>query len=47
MMDYDIVYKSDTIIQLEGYTDAVWAGYKADRQSMLAFFFSLDSEEIS
>ena len=31
-MDYDILYMSATPIQLKGYTDADWAGYKADRR---------------
>ena len=30
-MDYDILYKLTTLIRLEGYTDANWAGYNADR----------------
>ena len=30
-MDYDIVYKSNATIRLEGYTDSDWAGYKVDR----------------
>mgnify|MGYP000748242353 CR=1 FL=1 len=30
-MDYDILYKSATLIRLEGHTDADWADYKADR----------------
>ena len=31
-MDYDIIYKSETVVRLKGYTNAVWVGYKADRQ---------------
>ena len=46
-MDYGIVYKSNTPIQLEGYTDADWAGYKADRRSTSGFVFSLGSGAIS
>ena len=46
-MDYGILYKSATPIQLEGYTDADWAGYKADRRSTSGFVFSLGSGAIS
>ena len=46
-MDYGIAYKSHTIIQLRGYTDADWAGYKADRRSTSRFVFSLGSGAIS
>ena len=46
-MDFGIMYKSNVIIQLEGYTDADWADFKADRQSTLGFVFSLGSGAIS
>ena len=46
-MDCDILYKTAMPIQLEGYTDADWAGYKADRRSTFGFFFSLGSGAIS
>ena len=46
-MDYDIVYKSNAPIRLEGYTDADWAGYRADRRSTSGFVFSLGSGVIS
>ena len=46
-MDYGILYKSATPIQLEGCTDADRAGYKADRQSTSRFVFSLGREVIS
>ena len=47
MMDYDILYKSATPIQLKGYTDADWAGYKADQRSTSGFVCSLGSGAIS
>ena len=47
MMDFSIIYKSDTIIWLKGYTDANWVGYKADRRSTSGFVFSLGSKTIS
>ena len=34
-------------IRLEGYTDADWAGYKADRRSTSGFVFSLGIGAIS
>ena len=46
-MDYGIMYKSNTTIRLEGYTNADWAGYKADRRSTSGFVFSLGSGAIS
>ena len=46
-MDYDILYKSATPIQLKGYTDADWAGYKADQRSTSGFVCSLGSGAIS
>ena len=46
-MDYDIVYKSNATIRLEGYIDTDWAGYKADRRSASEFVFSLGSGAIS
>ena len=46
-MDYGIVYKSNATIRLEGYTDADWAGYRADRRSTSGFVFSLGSGAIS
>ena len=46
-MDYDIIYKSNTTIRLEGHTDVDWARYKADRRSTSGFVFSLDSGAIS
>ena len=46
-MDYDILYKSATSIQLKGYTNADWADYKADRRSTSGFVFSLRSGAIS
>ena len=46
-MDYGIVYKSNATIRLEGYTNADWAGYKADRRSTSGFVFSLGSGAIS
>ena len=46
-MDYNIMYKSDTIIQLEGYAYANWTGNKADKLSSLGFVFSLSSATIS
>ena len=46
-MDSGILYKTAMPIRLEGYTDADWAGYKADRGSTSRFFFSLDSGAIS
>ena len=41
------VEKETIPIQLEGYADADWAGYKVDRRSTLGFVFSLDSGAIS
>ena len=46
-MDYGIMHKSNTTIRLEGYIDADWAGYKADRRSTCGFVFSLGSGAIS
>ena len=46
-MDFGILYKSATPIRLEGYTDADWAGYRADRQSTSRFVFSLGGGAIS
>ena len=46
-MDCGILYKTAMPIRLEGYTDADWAGYKADRRSTSGFVFSLDSGAIS
>ena len=42
-MDYYILYKSDTPIQLKGYTNANCAVYRAYRQSTLGFVISLES----
>ena len=36
-MDCDILYKTVMPIRFEGYTDADWAGYKADRRSTSGF----------
>ena len=33
-MDYNILHKLATPIQLEGHTDADWASYKADKQTI-------------
>ena len=46
-MYYNILYKSITPIRLEGYTNADWADYKADRRSTSWFAFSLDRGAIS
>ena len=46
-MDYEILYKSSMPIQLEGYTDADWVGYKVDRRSTSSFIFSLGIGAIS
>ena len=46
-MDFGILYKSATLIRLEGYTDADWASYKADKRSTSGFVFSLSSGAIS
>ena len=46
-MDFGIIYKLDTIIRLDGYMDANWDGYKADRQYTSGFVFSLGSGAIS
>ena len=46
-MDFGIPYRSATSIRLKGYTDADWAGYKADKRSTLRFVFSLGSGAIS
>ena len=46
-MHYDIRYKSNTIVRLEGYMNADWVGYKADRQSTSGFVFSHDNRAIS
>ena len=46
-MDYDILYKSVTPIRLEGYIDANWASYKADRRSTSGFILSIGSGAIS
>ena len=46
-MDYSIMYRSNTTIRLEGYTDVDWAGYKADRRSTSGCVFSLNSGAIS
>ena len=46
-MAYGIMYKSNTTIRLEGYTDADWEGYKVDRRSTSGFVFSLRSGAIS
>ena len=46
-MDYNILYKTATQIQLEGNTNADWAGYKADRRSTSGFVVSLGSGAIS
>ena len=41
------LFKLATLIQLEGYTDADWAGYKVDQRSTSGFVFSLESGAIS
>ena len=46
-MDFGILYKSATPIRLEGYTDADWVGYRADRRSTSRFVFSLGNGTIS
>ena len=46
-MDYGILYKSATPIQLEGYTNADYAGYKADKRSTFVFVFSLGNGALS
>ena len=46
-VDYGILYKSATPIRLKGYTNADWAGYKADMRSTSRFVFSLGNEAIS
>ena len=46
-MDCGILYKTAMPIRLEGYTDADWAGYKADRRSTSGFVFSLGNGAIS
>ena len=46
-MDCGILYKTVMPIRLKGYTDADWAGYKADRRSTSGFVFSLGSGSIS
>ena len=46
-MDFGILYKTMMPIRLEGYIDADWAGYKADRKSTSVFVFSLGSGAIS
>ena len=46
-MNSGILYKMAMPIQLEGYTVARWAGYKADRRSTSIFVFSLGSGAIS
>ena len=46
-MDYGILYKSATPIQLKGYTYADWAGYEADQRSTSSFVFSLGNGAIS
>ena len=46
-MDCGILYKTVMPIRLEGYTDADWAGYKADRRSTSGFVFSLGNGAIS
>ena len=40
-MDCGILYKMAMPIRLEGYTDADWDGYKADRRSTSGFVLSL------
>ena len=46
-MDCGILYKTAMPIRLVGYTDADWAGHKADRRSTSGFVFSLGSGAIS
>ena len=46
-MDYNIMYTSNATIRLEGYTDADWEGYRANRRSTSGFVFSLGSGAIS
>ena len=46
-MDFGILYKSATPIRHEGYIDADWVGYRADRRSTSGFVFSLGSGAIS
>ena len=46
-MDYGNMYKSNATIRLEGYTNADWAGYKADRRSTSGFVYSVGSAAIS
>ena len=46
-MVYAILYKSATPIQLEGYTDVDWAGFKVDRRSTSGSAFSLGSGALS
>ena len=46
-MDCGILYKMAMPIRLEGYTDADWAGYKADRRSTFRFVFSFGGGAIS
>ena len=45
-MNYDILYKLAILIQLGGYTNADWAGYKVDRQSTseIVFVVSLSTD---
>ena len=45
-MDCGILYKTVMPIRLEGYTNADWVGYKADRRSPSRFVFSLGSGAI-
>ena len=47
MMDFNILYKSRTSIQLEGYTDVDRAGYKVDKRSTSGFVFTLGSGAIA
>ena len=46
-MNYSILYKSVTPIQLVGYMDFDWVRYKADRLSTFGFVFSLGNGAIS
>jgi hypothetical protein len=46
-LNYGLFYKADLDIELEGYTDADWAGNQTDRRSTSGYMFTLGSAAIS
>ena len=45
--NFGLLYKSDTTTEIEGYSDADWAGDVTDRKSMSGFVFLLGGAAVS